>query len=103
MLYIHGCKQLQVQKNLKCVYYVTIQITSRYWVFVTCCLENNMDGESLVTLIRSKPGPDCLKDVVQKVGPRMKLYKAIQTLYSNDTVRALILKCQLNAYVLYTL
>ena len=45
-----------------------------------------MDGESLVTLIGSKPGPDCLKDVVQKVGPRMKLYKAIQTLYSNDTV-----------------
>ena len=47
-----------------------------------------MGGESLVTLIGSKPGPDSLKEVVQKVGPRMKLFKAIQTLYSNDTVRA---------------
>ena len=48
---------------------------------------NDMDGESLVTLIGCKPGPDSLRDVVQKVGPRMKLYKAIQALYSNDSVR----------------
>ena len=37
-----------------------------------------MDGESLVTLIGSKPGPDCLKDLVPKVGLRMKLYKLIK-------------------------
>ena len=29
--------------------------------------DNEMDGESLVTLIGSKPGPDSLKDLVQKL------------------------------------
>ena len=50
-------------------------------------IDNDMDGESLVTLVSSKPGPDSLKDLVLKVGPRMKLYKAIQALYTNDSVR----------------
>ena len=46
--------------------------------------DNEMDGESLVTLIGSKPGPDSLKDLVQKVGLRMKLYKAINLLYDGE-------------------
>lgn len=45
-----------------------------------------MDGESLITLIGSKPGPDSLKDLVGKVGLRMKLYKAIKSLYDKETV-----------------
>ena len=37
-----------------------------------------------------KPGPDSLKDLVQKVGVRIKLYKAIQALYSEETVSILM-------------
>ena len=54
---------------------------------VFCAMtENEMDGESLVTLMGSKPGPDSLKDLVEKVGLRMKLYKAIRTLYAEEDV-----------------
>ena len=31
-----------------------------------------MDGESLVTLIGIVPGPDCLKDLIPKIGLRQK-------------------------------
>ena len=48
--------------------------------------DNEMDGESLVTLMGSKPGPDSLKDLVEKVGLHMKLYKAIRALYSEEDV-----------------
>ena len=40
-----------------------------------------MDGEALVTLIGVTPGPDCLKELVVKVGQRLKLYKEIKSLY----------------------
>ena len=49
-----------------------------------------MDGDSLVTLMGSKPGPDSLKNLVQKIGLRMKLYKAIQALYADESVSILI-------------
>lgn len=58
--------------------------------------DNEMDGESLVTLIGSKPGPDSLKDLVQKVGLRMKLYKAIKELYDGEAVSKLI-----QVYIIY--
>ena len=48
--------------------------------------DNEMDGESLAALIATKPGPDSLKDLVQKVGLRMKLYKAIKALYDEEAV-----------------
>ena len=45
-----------------------------------------MDGESLVMLIGSKPGPDSLKDLVQKIGLWMKVYQAIQVLYTEKSL-----------------
>lgn len=53
--------------------------------------ENEMDGDSLVTLIGSKPGPDSLKDLVQKVGVLMKLCKAIWAFYSEETVNIFLI------------
>ena len=44
-------------------------------------VENDMDGEALATLIGLTPGPDCLKDLVKKVGWRLKVYKAIKELW----------------------
>ena len=56
------------------------------WIlcFISCHADNEMDGESLVTLVGSKPGPDCLKDLVPKVGLRMKLYKLIKLIYERE-------------------
>lgn len=45
-----------------------------------------MDGEALLTLIGLTPGPDCLKDLVKKVGLRLKVYKAIKVLYDTENV-----------------
>ena len=45
-----------------------------------------MDGEALVTLIGIIPGPDCLKDLIKKVGLRLKVYKAIKVLYDTENV-----------------
>ena len=39
-----------------------------------------MDGEALVTVV---PGPDCLKELVKKVGLWLKLYKEIKFLYEH--------------------
>lgn len=50
-------------------------------------LDNEMDGESLCTLFESSPGPDCLKDIVPKLGPRLRMYKEIKdTFLSNSSV-----------------
>ena len=45
-----------------------------------------MDGEALLTLIGLTPGLDCLKDLVKKVGLRLKVYKAIKVLYDTENV-----------------
>lgn len=52
-------------------------------------LENEMDGEALSTLIGIIPGPDCLKDLIPKVGVRLKVYQCIKAIYNKElsTVR----------------
>ena len=45
-----------------------------------------MDGEALVTFIGFIPGPDCLKELISKVGLRMKFYKLIKSLYNGEIV-----------------
>ena len=40
-----------------------------------------MDGEALATLIGLIPGPDNLKELVSKVGVRLKLYRCFKSLY----------------------
>lgn len=37
-----------------------------------------MDGEAIATAFAITPGPDCIRDVVPKVGVRMKVYQAIK-------------------------
>ena len=44
-----------------------------------------MDGESLVTLIGIMPGPDCLKDLIPKIGGRLKVYRSIKACYDEET------------------
>ena len=49
-------------------------------------LENEMDGDALMTLIGVTPGPDCLKDLICEVGIRMKAYQHIKALYASSPV-----------------
>uniref|UniRef100_A0A1X7T2E8 SAM domain-containing protein n=1 Tax=Amphimedon queenslandica TaxID=400682 RepID=A0A1X7T2E8_AMPQE len=55
-------------------------------------VDNEMDGESLCTLFQfeSSPGPDCLRELVPKLGIRLRLYKdikeEIKETYCNSSV-----------------
>lgn len=48
-------------------------------------IANAMDGDALVTLVGLTPGPDSLKELVSKVGLRMKVYKVIKSLYNKES------------------
>ena len=50
-----------------------------YWF-----IENEIDGESLATLIGIVPGPDCLKDLIPKIGIRIKVYHHIKAYYDEE-------------------
>ena len=66
-------------------------IISYYW-FATCfkiveCLAliiicnilvDKVDRDTLITVLATTPGPDCLKELVPKIGVRIKLYKCIK-------------------------
>jgi len=43
-------------------------------------LDNEMDGESLKALLLSNAGPDCLKELIPKLGIRLRIYKQIKSL-----------------------
>ena len=40
-----------------------------------------MDGESLEALLSTNKGPDCLKDLIPKLGIRLRIYKRLQSFY----------------------
>ena len=37
-----------------------------------------MDGEAIATAFATLPGPNCLRDVLPKLGVRLKVYSAIK-------------------------
>ena len=39
-----------------------------------------MDGEAVCTALASCPGPDCLKDIIKKAGPRLRVYSALRSI-----------------------
>ena len=43
-------------------------------------VDNEMDGESLETLLGTSQGPDCLKELISKLGIRLKVYQRIKAL-----------------------
>lgn len=40
--------------------------------------EHDMDGEAISAAFASSPGPDCLRDVIPKLGHRLKVYAALK-------------------------
>lgn len=50
--------------------------------------DEDMDGDAVAVGLASSPGPDWLKDLVPKVGVRLKIHNALRSLY---------LQCQVSA------
>ena len=48
---------------------------SKYFQFV---VDNEIDGESLETLMGTMQGQDCLKELILKLGVRLKVYQRIR-------------------------
>ena len=41
-------------------------------------LDQEMDGEAISVAFAACPGPDCLRDVLPKLGQRLKVYKELK-------------------------
>ena len=53
-------------------------ICSPLQLFSFICIEHEMDGQSLVTLVDTGiQGPDCLRELIPKIGVRLKVYSYI--------------------------
>ena len=49
-------------------------------------LEQEMDGEAICAALASSPGPDALRDLIPKVGVRLKVYRAIRSVLDQQYV-----------------
>ena len=45
-----------------------------------------MDGSAVALGLAATPGPDWLKDIVSKIGQRLKVHNALRTLCSESQV-----------------
>lgn len=50
-------------------------------------LEEDMNGPAIVAALATCPGPDCFKDVVKKVGQRLRVYNSLKTLVNQFEVQ----------------
>lgn len=55
-------------------------------VFGVIFSDEDMDGKAIAAGLATCPGPDWLKDVVTKVGLRLKVHTALRTFYNNSQV-----------------
>ena len=57
------------------------------------CIEHEMDGQSLVALIDDGiPGPDCLKELILKIGVQLKVFSYIKEEIAKDNQVSLQMK-----------
>lgn len=54
--------------------------------------EQEMDGEATVAAFATRSGPDCLKDVVPKLGSRLKVYNALKVVINDGYQQKVSLK-----------
>ena len=62
------------------------------------CSDNDVDGDTLLTLVGLTPGPDCLKELIPKIGTRIRVCKIIKACYDGIFVSY---ACQLLKLVIY--
>ena len=61
-----------------------------------------MDGSAIVVGLASSPGPDWLKDIVRKVGLRLKVHNALRALHTEYQVQCSY-SGYLHCYIMYVL
>ena len=49
-------------------------------------IDEYLDGSAITIGLSTSPGPDWLKDVVSKIGLRLKVHNALRTLYNESQV-----------------
>ncbi len=57
------------------------KLTGLFWylyVYINFNLEQEMDGEAICAALASIPGAESLRDVVPKLGLRLKVYRALK-------------------------
>ena len=47
-------------------------------------VENEMDGETVGILLAAVQGLDCLRDLIPKLGVRLKVYQRIKMFYDQE-------------------
>ena len=60
--------------------------------------DNEMDGEALETLLGTSQGPDCLKELITRIGTRLKVYQRIKTLLHSQIFSVSYTYIQCNLY-----
>ena len=56
-----------------------------------CTTEQETDGEATVAAFATRSGPDCLKDVIPKLGSRLKVYNAIRVVINEGYQQKVIM------------
>jgi len=49
-----------------------------YDIIIAAISDQDMDGEAICVALASTPGPDSLRDVIPKLGLRLKVYQVIK-------------------------
>lgn len=55
-----------------------------YYLFYSFYLDNEVDGDALIIMMSTVAGPNCSKEVVPKVGIRMKVYRLFKSFSEAD-------------------
>ena len=53
-------------------------------------LANEMDGEAVEAAFAAIPGPDCFKDLIPKLGLRLKVYNEIKALFLDEVIQVCV-------------
>ncbi len=61
------------------------------WLYL---IDEDMDGEAVCAALASCPGADCLKDIIKKAGPRLRVYSALRaTCLEEEPVSIFLCSC----------
>ena len=68
-----------------------LTVTVFLYLCEPCTTEQEMDGEATVAAFATSSGPDCLKDVIPKLGSRLKVYNAIRVVINEGYQQKVIM------------
>lgn len=54
-----------------------------------CFTDEELDGDAIVLGLASDPGPSWLKDIIPKMGVRLKVHSVLRSLYLSQVLHGL--------------